>query len=449
MVNVLTEGLSLGGRFDLVRLVGRGAVGNVWLARDSHLENEETACKILNAEFAENRGAVADLKREVLLTRRLRHPGIVAVYSFWDMPEARFITMEYVDGCNLETVMAERATPFSLGEIVPWIDQLGDALEHAHRQGVLHRDVKPANILLGPDGRVHLADFGIARLARETRNRLSGQTTSGTLMYMSPEQLQGQVTDVRSDLYSLAATTYHLLAGRPPFYEGAVVTQVQLKTAPPIEGIPEDVNRVLLSALAKDPSRRPASCSVFCEELLYTAYRADPNARSQQQAQVTRNADPERETVRLPVFRPVPETKRLGVLLREAGSITETQLEEGLDLQKSSGLALGAALIALDYVDESDVVRALGNQLQIPAVALDDEPIGGELTAAFPRDMAERCLCVPLRRGAEGLVVATSEPLDLNAMTAVEEACQCPVELRVATESAIRRAIDRLYGLAS
>ena len=272
----LSLGLLLAGRFLLVRRLGLGGLGHVWLAEDRQLDGELVACKVLKDEFTHDRRAVADLKREVLLTRRLRHPHILAVYTFWETDANRFITMEYVDGKNLADALFDRQTPFTLQETAPGIQRLGDALDYAHGEGVLHRDIKPGNILLDGKGKVRLADFGIARLAREVRTRLTGEISCGTLLYVSPEQLMGEPLDRRSDLYSLAATLYELLSGAPPFTSGSIVTQIQMKPPAPVPHLSDAVNRVLLQGLAKDPDRRQDTCGHFCRELLEAASSPQP-----------------------------------------------------------------------------------------------------------------------------------------------------------------------------
>jgi len=157
--------MMLADRFRLIRQVGEGSIGVVWVAEDTHLDNERVACKILREELSSKREALAALKREVLLTRKLRHPNILAVYTFWEAEPSGFITMEYVDGQNLAEALADRGRPFTVKETLPWLRELSEALDYAHGRGVLHRDVKPANILLGKDGHVRLADFGIASMA--------------------------------------------------------------------------------------------------------------------------------------------------------------------------------------------------------------------------------------------------------------------------------------------
>jgi len=258
--------LVLAGRFRLERRLGAGGMGEVWLADDTSL-NERVGCKVLKPELANDTRAIDNLKREVSLTRKLRHAYIVGVYDLHEWGGIHFLTMEYVEGQSLQNALAERQRPFPLEDVLRWAAQLGQALDYAHARGVLHRDVKPGNMLLTKHGNVRLADFGIARVVRDTETRLTGKETSGTLLYMSPEQLLGEKCDHRSDLYSLAASLYELLRGHPPFHTGSIPTQIQFKAPPPIEEIPDYVNAALLKGLAKKPESRYSTCAELWQDL--------------------------------------------------------------------------------------------------------------------------------------------------------------------------------------
>ncbi|HOZ49907.1 MAG TPA: protein kinase [Candidatus Hydrogenedentes bacterium] len=451
--NRLEPGSMLLGRFRLVRQLGRGGLGDVWLAEDVQLNDERIACKILRTELFYDRRAIADMKREVLLTRRLRHPNILGVYSFWETSEHRLITMEYVEGRSLLDALLANRVPFTLSEILPWVKDLCDALTYAHNQGILHRDVKPGNILLGDDGVVHLADFGIARTAQEVQIRFTGEMTSGTLLFMSPEQLLGKHVDARSDLYSLAATVYELLTGAPPFYEGSIITQIQMKPVQPIEGIGDSVNDVLLKALSKSPGQRQASCAEFCRELSAAAehwYAEQPReSASQARLRLTISGvswDPDGETVRLHTSGVEVEQSRVGMLLVDAGIITRAQLDEALRIQQPTEDKLGSVLVRLGYVAEEVIAEAVGEQLQVRYVDLDREVCDPELTALVAGEVARRRRCLPVRREGDEIIVAMADPLDLGTLNEVERLCKARVEIRIAPESALMAAIDRVYG---
>jgi len=450
MAEDFESGYLLGGRFLLVRNLGRGAVGNVWLAADVQLHDEPVACKILHNTFGDDRRAISDLKREVLLMRKLRHPNIVAVHSFWDIDGHRFITMEFIGGNNMANKLNERDTPFQLYEVMPWIEQLCGALDHAHKQGVLHRDVKPANILMDNDGEVRLADFGIARTAREASARMAGHLTSGTLLFMSPEQLLGEPLDHRSDLYSLAATIYEWLSGAPPFHKGAIAMQIQKKLASPIPYCHEAVNRVLLKALSKRREDRQASCGEFLRELR-DVERAVDNIHSP--VVFPAEANPKlaglssSNSVTVSMFPPdADDTKQLGVLLVEAGVISEPQLQQVLDHHVTTREMLGATLMRLGIANEGDIVGALEQQLRMQAVSLEDDNIDREVAHLLPREIAEAHKCLAVKKENGRIVLAMANPLDFTAINEVEKVIGLPIDPRVALESSVNYAIARVYG---
>ena len=360
---VLCAGDVLAGRFRLVRMLGSGSMGLVWLAKDEQLENEPLACKILRPDLGDRRELVADLKREVLLTRKLRHPNILALHTFWETPDVQFLTMEYVEGMSLAEALSERRAPFTLAEVLPWIRDLASALDYAHAKGVLHRDVKPANALLSNDGRVYLADFGIARLAQESQYAPEGaQPATGTIFFMSPEQISSGAAGPHSDLYSLAASVYLLLNGLPPFYEGEVLSQIQVRPPAPVATLSEAVNRELLRALSKSPAKRHQRCGEF-----YNALRlaADSFGEPLHLDLRTRHAWADNApTVVLGNFGVETRRTRLGRLLVERGSLTQEQLAEALILQRQSGGKLGAVLIRQGHLSETVLAAVLSEQLR-------------------------------------------------------------------------------------
>ncbi len=447
------SGVCLAERYELVRLLGRGGLGNVWLARDTQLDGTEVACKVLRDSLFDHPQALSDMKREVLLARRLRHPHILAVYTFWGGGHERFITMEYVEGCNLSEALAERDAPFPMAQVLTWARQLCDALDYAHGQGVLHRDVKPANILLGLDGAVRLADFGIARTAHEVQARSAGQMTSGTVMFMSPEQLACGAVDQRSDLYSLASSIYVLLSGRPPFHKGAIVTQVQLKPAPPVAFLSDSVNDVLLKALAKDPRDRQPSCGAFYAELAAGAERAEAPGASQAEGEPGHVplplgwlSDPEGETVLLPPMHREDHGVRLGDLLIRAGLITPAQRDEALRESQATGEKLGRRLVSLGHVSQYEIARTVADQLQIPLAPVHEVDAESPLLELIPLELAHRRRCIPVARVAGGIRVAMADPLDFEAINEIEHECGGRIELAIAPESDVDRAIMRTYG---
>jgi len=435
----------LADRFKLARVLGQGAMGTVWLAHDTHMDDDPVACKLLSGALTHDRRAVAYLKREVLLTRRLRHTHILAVYTFWDTDALYFITMEYVPGENLSNVLSERDAPFAPEEALPWIGQICEALDYAHEQDVLHRDVKPANVLIDTKGAARLADFGIARTLSDMHSRVSGGVTCGTVMFMSPEQLMGEHVDRRSDLYSLAASVYELLAGLPPFHSGSIVAQIQARPAPAVEHLPPEINAVLLRALSKDRDARHPSCTAFHEDLAAAA-REHAGGAAPAGLMARRQSDPDSDTVKLDPADLGAFPDRLGAVLVEAGAATVDQVEEALRIQLNSDERLGEILLRLGYVSELEMAQALERQLRIPLISLDQECLEPEVTALIGRAFAEARRCLPVRRVNDRVLVVMADPLDFATLNVLEETCGGQVMVRIATLSDVLEAVRRAYG---
>jgi serine/threonine protein kinase len=432
----------LAGRFRLVRVLGEGGIGRVWLAEDSVLDDEPVACKVLRDELRHRREMVADLKREVLLARKLRHPNVLALHTFWEADNATFVTMEFVEGQSLAQALDSRGSPFRLNEIIPWLANLADAIDFAHRQGVLHRDIKPANMLLGSDGEVKLADFGIARAGRETEDGDRAVTTQGTIYYMSPEQISNGPADPRSDLYSLAASAYQLLSGAPPFCDGEILAQIQVRLPAPIPLLSESVNRELLRALSKSPHKRHSSCRDFVLALECAADSSIVAARRPPESmRVASNAP----TVVLGDYTVETRRTRLGRLLVEQRMISQEQLAETLLEQRQSGEKLGAILVRSGRLTEDDLASVLSRQLCTPHTRLSDGEVDAAVAGSIDLDAALRFLALPVKRTPYAVVVAMADPLDMEALTALEELFESSIEPLVATATDIRNAIARMY----
>ncbi|MEV0245323.1 protein kinase [Nocardia sp. NPDC050712] len=253
------------------RQVGRGGMGSVYLAKHPRLPRM-TALKLLNREMFHDDEVRARFEREADLVSRLDHPNIVTVYDRGLDDEQLWISMQYIDGIDAASAEPQSLPPARAVQI---IKETGEALDYAHGMGVLHRDVKPANILLARSGggrgeRVYLTDFGIARLRDDTGHLTQTGTFTATLAYASLEQLTGSPLDHRSDQYSLACTLFWLFTGSGPFASTnpAQVIQGHLQTAPPAlssvrPGLPYALDGVLAKAMAKRPDDRFNSCSEF------------------------------------------------------------------------------------------------------------------------------------------------------------------------------------------
>ena len=274
------SGQKVFGRYTLIKVIGRGAMGIVWLARDEELERD-VALKFLPDLMIQDRALLDQLKRETKRCLELTHRHIVRIHDFVHDERSGCISMEYVDGETLSNLRAEKEQKvFEPDEIVGWITQLCDALDYAHNHAkVIHRDLKPANLMVNQRGDLKVADFGIARSLVDSASRLTAEEgRSGTLVYMSPQQLSGERSTHLDDIYSLGATIYELLTSKPPFYSGNIDRQICERIAPSMTDrrkeldiepafVPKIWEDVVADCLAKDPSRRPQSAVDVAERL--------------------------------------------------------------------------------------------------------------------------------------------------------------------------------------
>ncbi len=282
----------LNGRFQLDRKLGQGGMATVYLARDLRL-NRPVAVKILHGQYASDEQFLRRFKHEADAAAQLGHPNIVRVYDVGNDGDLHYIVMEYIAGSDLKEIISLEG-PLPVGRTLKMIQQIAEALEAAHHNGLVHRDVKPQNVLIDSEDRVHLSDFGIAKSDRSSAYTDPG-TTFGTADYLAPEQAQGLGATPRSDIYALGVVTYEMLTGRLPFTGDtplAVAMQhVQAPPPPPRQfnpAIPPQLEAIILQAMAKDPNQRPASARAFAEQL--RAYRDRGNQATT--ASPTVNAPP-------------------------------------------------------------------------------------------------------------------------------------------------------------
>src|SRR5215469_3919286 len=248
------------GSYELIRRLGEGGMARVYLARDVRL-GREVAVKMLDPQLAERPGFRERFLREARVAASLDHPHIVPLFDFGDSNSYLYLVMPYVSGGSLQDML--KRTPLPIGEVVAYGSQIADALDYAHQRKVIHRDVKPANMLLHADGRLMLSDFGLAKILDTSRPAVSrGRPDAGTPEYMAPEQIEGH-TDERSDVYALGVVLYLLLTGRLPF-TGSTSSAVmdghlyQLPTQPRQlnPAVTPAIQAVVLQALAKHPNDR-------------------------------------------------------------------------------------------------------------------------------------------------------------------------------------------------
>lgn len=276
----LHQGQKVFGRFVLDEILGRGGMGVVWKAYDETLE-KSVALKFILEAHAQNPDAVAGLKRETRRCQELRHPGIVAIYDLHQESRRVAVSMEYVEGATLASLKSERDRGcFDPEEVLPWLEQLGPALTYAHEEArVVHRDLKPSNLILASNSRLKVMDFGVSQPLSETISGGTGSWPGGVSPpYGSPQQLMGERATVSDDVYSLGATIYDLLTGRPPFFRGRIDLQVMESTAPSMTDrrtelgnsgapIPQPWDDAIGTALSKSPDLRQPSIAALVTAL--------------------------------------------------------------------------------------------------------------------------------------------------------------------------------------
>ena len=264
--------MTLGGRYRVERELGRGGMAKVFLGTDTVL-GRTVAVKVLAPQFADDDGFVQRFRREAQAAASIGHPHIVSVFDTGSDDGVHYIVMEYVEGRTLAEFLAGggRILPDRAIDIAMDVCQ---ALEAAHARGVIHRDIKPGNIMLNPRGEVKVTDFGIARVTTTADTVAQTAAILGTASYLSPEQAQGQPVDARSDLYSLGCVVYEMVTGRPPFLGDSPVAvaskQVLEQPVPPSKlnsDVTPDLDAVILRALAKNPANRYQSAEEMRADL--------------------------------------------------------------------------------------------------------------------------------------------------------------------------------------
>jgi serine/threonine protein kinase len=265
----------LAGRYRLCRWLAAGGMGQVWQAVDEVL-GRPVAVKLLRDEYAQDPSFVGRLRAEARSAAAVAHPGIASVLDYGEVTTTAggeptpFLVMELVDGEPLSSLLARNGRP-GLDRSLNIVGQAALAVGAAHRAGLVHRDVKPANLLVGPDGTVKVTDFGVAQVLGQGQGD-QGELLVGTADYLSPEQATGQPATAASDLYALGVVAYECLAGRRPFtgeHPIAVALAHLLQPPPPLpEDVPGEVRALVAQAMAKQPTRRPPDASRFGHQLL-------------------------------------------------------------------------------------------------------------------------------------------------------------------------------------
>lgn len=310
-------GLRLDGRYEITELIGVGGMADVYRGRDI-MENRTVAVKILKSEYSENEEFVRRFRNESKAIAVLSHPNIVKIYDVGYENSMQYIVMEYIDGITLKEYIEQQGM-LKWRDCVHFTIQILRALQLAHDRGIVHRDIKPQNVMLLSDGSIKVMDFGIARFSREVENT-ANEKTMGSVHYVSPEQASGARTDERSDIYSVGVMMYEMLTGRKPF-NGDTPVAVALKhmhdapVAPTqyVSSIYPGLEEIILHAMEKEPSKRYQSASGMIRDI--EAFKLDQSITfgytDQKRAEPEEQASPAKEKLAaaLSALKPKPKTR--------------------------------------------------------------------------------------------------------------------------------------------
>jgi serine/threonine protein kinase/predicted ATPase len=366
------------GHYEIREKIGAGGMGDVYRATDTRL-GRDVALKVLPAGMASHHERLERFRREAKILAALDHPCIVTVHSVEEADGIHFLTMQLVDGRSLDRVIVPGGLPVE--RILPIATALADALAAAHEKGVVHRDLKPANVMLTNEGRVKVLDFGLAKVAGESAENGTGQTSlqtrdgvvMGTMPYMSPEQITGRVVDHRTDIFSLGVILYEMASGRRPFegLSSAELTSAILRDTPgPLSAVrndlPGDLVRIIRRCLEKITSQRIQTARDVCNEL------SDVRRYSSSQ---TTAFDPQRSAAYVPGAAPMDDGPSVAVLpFKYRGTSAELlALAEGLSEEIAIGLSRFADLRVIGH----------SSTLRFGSDAVDVRAVGKELRARY------------------------------------------------------------------
>ena len=339
-------GRMLDDRYEILELIGSGGMANVYKAR-CHRLNRLVAVKILKSDLADNADFRRRFRDESRAVAQLSHANIVSVYDVSTSGDTEYIVMELIDGITLKQYM-ERRGRMDWRESLHFITQIMRGLSHAHSRGIIHRDIKPQNIMVLRDGSVKVADFGIACLANA--NQTLTQEALGSVHYISPEQARGDRIDARSDIYSAGVVLYEMLTGRLPFEgDSAVSVAIQHLSSVPLAprdidpSIPEPLELICMKAMSSDPDKRYASADAMLEDL--EKFRKDPTVDMdyirQELAAVQTDSEP---------TMPIPTAQVATAVKKRADQLRRSEPEEDVRPRDKKSIAImagifGAALV--------------------------------------------------------------------------------------------------------
>lgn len=374
-------GLVIADRYRLVGRIAGGGMGDVWSAVDDVL-GRTVAVKFLRAEFADDKVFRERLRREARAAGSISNAGVVPVFDYGEIsrdnaPHLAFIVMEFVDGPSLSAELGERG-PLGTDRTLSIIEQTASALQAAHDAGVVHRDVKPGNILVTSQGDVKITDFGISRAADSLPITRTGVLT-GTAKYLSPEQAAGGSATASSDIYSLGVVAYACLTGDVPFAEGNEVTiaVAHLRDRPPAlpDSVPDGLRNLVMAMLAKDPADRPVSAGAVADAANALRAGADPTGESHEAF-----LDP-------PLWGRADKTQSMAAVdaTRAEGAANSTRIDHGVQAEPvrrrrfrgATAVALGLLVLAViasiwAFSGGTDVPSVVGKQRAVAETMLRD-----------------------------------------------------------------------------
>jgi serine/threonine-protein kinase len=394
------------GDYEILGVLGSGGMGKVFKVRNVISDRIE-AMKILLPDLAGRQDLADRFLREIKLLAGLNHPNIAALRTALTLNNQLVMVMEYVEGTTLATRLEQG--PIPAADAVNYIDQVLGALSYAHSQKVIHRDIKPANMMLTPEGVVKLMDFGIARSGADRGLTMTG-TTMGSLYYMSPEQVKGQPTDARSDLYSLGVSLYEMVTGERPFRADSdyslMAAHLQQPPKPPIElqsDLPLALNEIILMAIAKDPAQRFQSADAF-RNALNSVKGSLPTALTAKQTAAATRTSPASATALLqtpsapsiheastaPLEVPIPQPQSIPSVLELSA---QQKSHRGLYMSLGALIVLAVLIVAGIYIprrvktsaDEQANAAQQGKSATAPAdSASSGNSASGEATKTQP-----------------------------------------------------------------
>ncbi|WP_379133503.1 Stk1 family PASTA domain-containing Ser/Thr kinase [Paenibacillus sp. sgz500958] len=363
-------GHELGGRYQVIERIGGGGMALVYRAHDILL-NRNVAIKVLRSQFVHDEEFIRRFRREAQSAASLSHPNVVSIYDVGQEDEIHYIVMEYIEGKNLNEIIKERA-PLQVDESVRIASQICDALDHAHQNQIIHRDIKPHNILIGRNGRVKVTDFGIARAVTSTTITQTGSVV-GSVHYFSPEHAKGVSTGEKSDLYSLGIVLYQMLTGSLPFLGESPISVALKHLQEDFEEprklnslIPQSVENVILRSMRKNPEERYHSAKEMLQDLETCLL---PERRRESKVNFNDEFDEDKTRV-IPAIKPVPMGigPRNGTIDKMQRNDEDVPVVKGKKKWGRPALWIGLTLLLL--VAMFSVVLYVKSMLDVPEVTV-------------------------------------------------------------------------------